>query len=177
MANIQLSILPPDEGMRLTLDMVKREYVAQLMPGNPKTNSTIIGFGANRAIYNGKPYSFSSKQVEELQDIITRIGTALMQVRIQQEPQTQADSPLCYGDDMVSKFKVLGKVIKLPYLFINVLGKTEKWQKMHLSAKKERYYNHFTDSELSLINDGIRTIALKLCSLQLQYQPPLTDCN
>lgn len=169
MANIQLSILPADEGMRLALDMVKAKYVAQLMQGSDKTCLLLLSFGVNHNLYHGKPYEYPDKMVEELQDIITRIGTALMQVRIQQEPQTQAESPLCYGDDMVSKFKVLGKVIKLPYLFINVLGKTEGWMKMHLSAKKERYYNHFTDSELAMINDGIRTIALKLCAIQLQH--------
>ena len=89
---------------------------------------------------------------------------------VTQDDQTKEDSPYCYGEDMVSKFKVLGKVIKLPYLFINVLHKTVKWQKMHLSGKTERYYNHFTDDELVMINRGIQTIAQKLSSIQLVYQ-------
>ena len=171
MANIQISTLhlPADEGMRLALDMVKSKYVAEQMEGSDKTSLLLLSFGVNHNLYHGKPYYYPDKMVEELQHIITQIGTALMQVQILQDPQTQEDSPLCYGDDMVSKFKVLGKVIKLPYLFINMLCKTEGWQKMHLSAKKEKYYNHFTDAELSMINDGIRAIALKLCAIQLQH--------
>lgn len=132
----------------------------------------VITRGVNHSMHNNKPYYFSEKYVSDLQRVIISVGTSLMKVRILQEPQSEVEYPLCYGDDMVSKFKVLGKVIKLPYLFINVLGKTKKWQSMHLFEKKESYYNRFKDAELDLINDGIRAIALKLCSIQLEYQVP-----
>ena len=177
MANYSIQKLPADQGMRQALDMIKSKHVAERMEGGDKTCGLLLSFGVNHNPYNGKPYYYSDKQVDELQHIITTVGMELMNVRILQEPQSEADFPLCYGEDMVSKFKVLGKIIKLPYLFINILGKTEKWQKMHLSGKDEVYYNRFTDDELSLINDGIRSIALKLCSIQLQYQQPPQKAN
>ena len=171
MATISIEKIPADQGMRQVLDMVKREHIAQQMEGSPKNNYLLVGFGANNTIYNGKPYQYSTKQVEELQRIITEVGTTLMHTQILQEPQSEQDYPMCYGDDMVSKFRVLGKVIKLPYLFVNVLGKTIGYQKLHLSMKNEvKYYNRFTDEELSMLNDGIRTIALKLCSIQLTVE-------
>lgn len=167
MATISIERLPADQGMRQVLDIIKQKYMAEQMEGGDHSCRTLLSMGITHVLYNGKPYYYSEQMVADLQRIITEVGTTLMHTQILQEPQREQDYPMCYGNDMVSKFKVLGKVIKLPYLFINVLGKTEKWQKMHLSAKKEFYYNRFTDAELSMINDGIRTIALKLCSIQL----------
>ena len=168
MATISIEKLPADQGMRQVLDMIKQKYVAEHMEGGDHSCQILLSIGITHALYHGKPYYYSSQMAADLQRIITEVGTTLMHTRILQEPQSEQDYPMCYGDDMVSKFKVLGKVIKLPYLFINVLGKTEAWMKLRLSAKREvKYYNRFTDEELSLINDGIRTIALKLCSIQL----------
>ena len=172
MESIVVQKLPAEQGMRQVMDMIKLKYITELMDGNDKSCASIITRAVNRHLRNGKPFHLSEKNVSELQRIIVDVCASLMKVRILQEPQSEEEYPLCHGDDMVSKFKVLGKVIKLPYLFINVLGKTEKWQKMHLSGKSEVYYNRFTDSELDLINDGIRAIALKLCSIQLEYQVP-----
>ena len=168
MANLSINRLPADQGMRQVLDIIKQKYVAEQMEGGNQSCQILLSMGIKHNLYNGKPYYYSSQMVADLQRIITEVGTTLMHTQILQEPQSEQDYPMCYGDDMVSKFKVLGKVIKLPYLFINVLGKTEAWMKLRLSAKREvKYYNRFTDDELSLINDGIRTIALKLCSIQL----------
>lgn len=171
MATISIEKLPADQGMRQVLDMIKQKYVAEHMEGGDHSCQILLSIGITHALYHGRPYYYSSQMVADLQRIITEVGTTLMHTQILQEPQSEQDYPMCYGDDMVSKFKVLGKVIKLPYLFINVLGKTEAWMKLRLSAKREvKYYNRFTDDELSLINDGIRTIALKLCSIQLTVE-------
>lgn len=173
MENFTIEKLPADQGMRLVLDILKAKYVAERMEGGNTSCNVYLCSGVYHYSYHGKPYYFSNERVLELQQIVTEVGAMLMQTKIVQESQTACEYPLCYGEDMVSKFKVLGKVIKLPYLFVNVLGKTERWQKMHLTDKREvRYYNQFTDDELSMINDGIRSIALKLCSIQLQYQDP-----
>lgn len=171
--NISINRLPADKGVLLALEMVKNIYLAEQMRGNKTSNLAKIAFGANHTLYHGRPYYYKLYEVEELQRVILETGMKLMQVRITQEPQSEEDSPYCYGNDFVSKFKVLRKMLCLPYLFINVMGKTEGWQKMHLSGKaKVKYYNQFTDSELEEINAGIRTIALKLCSIQLEYQTP-----
>lgn len=138
MENITVQKLPADQGMRQVIDMIKSKYIAELMDGNNETCRIFLTMGVNHCLYNNKSYYFSEKEVSNLQRIITDIGTSLMKVRILQEPQSETEYPLCYGEDMVGKFKVLGKVIKLPYLFINVLCKTENWQKMHLSGKAQK---------------------------------------
>lgn len=170
MENLMIQKLPADDGMRQVTSMIKAIYIAKLMDGNDSTCNSIISRGIKHSLFNKRPYYFSEKEVYDFQRIITDIGTSLMQVRILQEPQSEAEYPLCYGDDMVSKFKVLGKVVKLPFLFMDVIGKKKRWMTMHLTSKEDFYYNRFTDSELDLINDGIRFIALKLCSIQLEYQ-------
>lgn len=170
---VRINRLSADKGVRLALEMVKLNYLAEQMQGNKATNITKIGYGAKHNLYHGKPYYYKQSDVEVLQRIILDTGMKLKQVRITQEPQSEMDNPYCYGEDFVSKFKVLRKIVCLPYLFINVMGRTENWQKMHLSRKTEtRYYNKFTDSELEEINAGIRTIAHRLCSIQLEYQTP-----
>ena len=164
--------LPADEGMREVLDMVKGKHLASLMDTNNAASAvTWISFGANHNTHNGKPYYYSEKQVEDLQAAINWTCYHLNATEILSEAQTKEVYPLCYGIDYVSKFKVLGKVIKLPYLFTNVLGKTKKWKDMHLSQKREvKYYNKFTDDELDMINEGICEVARRLGAIKLEWQ-------
>ncbi|MDE5998583.1 MAG: hypothetical protein K2H04_00670, partial [Bacteroidaceae bacterium] len=131
MENITVQKLPADQGMQQVISMIKSKYIAELMDGNNENCRTILSNGVYHNIKHNKPYYFSEKQVSDLQRVIISICTSLMQVRILQESQSEAEYPLCYGDDMVSKFKVLGKVVKLPFLFIDVIGKKKRWMTMH----------------------------------------------
>ena len=159
--------------MQLAKSMVKSIYIAQKWG----RRGSVLSSGTNRSKVGGKPYSFSQWDVDELQEVITGIGQELMDVKIIQVPQSQEDYPLCYGVDMVEKFKTLGKVIKLPYLFCTVMERPTTWQGMHLCNRASACYNKFTDEELTIINEGIRTIALKLCSIQLQCTESNTRKN
>ena len=152
--------------------MIKVSHLASLMDTNNVTSAAVmIGHGAHHHIVNGKPYYYSEKQVEDLQAAINWTCYHLNATEILPEAQTKEVYPLCYGIDYVSKFKVLGKVIKLPYLFTNVLGKTEAWRKLRLSKKWEvKYYNKFTDDELDMINEGISEVARRLGAIKLEWQ-------
>ena len=157
--------------MREVLDIAKVSHLASLMDTNNAASAGVmIGHGLHHHIVNGKPYYYSEKQVEDLQAAINWTCYHLNATEILPESQTKEVYPLCYGIDYVSKFKVLGKVIKLPYLFTNVLGKTEKWRKMHLSQKDCPYYNKFTDDELDMINEGICEVARRLGAIKLEWQ-------
>lgn len=154
------------EGMSYAIEMVKTLYLGSFLK-SPRTGCIIISSLANSVENTGATFYLTDDGVKYLQDVLNKISSSLINVQIVDEPQSQETSPLCYGEDYVSKFKVLGKVIKLPYLFQTVMGKTVRWQKMHLSDKKERYYNKFTPEELQQINDAIRTIAINLASIKL----------
>lgn len=169
---IQTSIkkLPASQGVREVLEMIKLNYLASAWKKSIHSGINTIYKGTRQVEQNGVPYIFTYEEVYTLQHVITAIGVKLMQTKVEQGPQTEESSPMCYGEDMVSKFKVLGKIIKLPHLFIDVMGKTECWQKMHLSGKNPKYYNQFSDNELEMINQGIQSIALSLCSINLEYE-------
>ena len=156
--------------MREVLGIVKKKHLAQWMGTDESSSLTYISMGMKHLIRNGQPYYYTEQQVADLNMGISLTAAHLLKTEVKQGEQTAEESPYCYGEDMVGKFKVLGKVIKLPYLFIDVLGKTERWQKMHLSDKKERYYNQFTDEELAMINEGIRKIAERLMDIRLFYE-------
>lgn len=156
--------------MREVLNMVKSKHLTTFIDGQVNTTMVWISFGMKHSLHNGQPYYYSQQQVQDLNMGISLTAAHLLKTEVKQGEQTAEESPYCYGEDMVGKFKVLGKVIKLPYLFIDVLGKTERWQKMHLSDKKERYYNQFTDEELAMINEGIRKIGERLMDIRLFYE-------
>ncbi|MBP5479931.1 MAG: hypothetical protein J6Y15_11295, partial [Bacteroidaceae bacterium] len=152
--------------------MLKGGYIGSFM----KTKST--GRHVVSCISNNSPTSevlqyYSLEGVRYLQNVLNDIVASLAKVSITSEPQSEEQFPLCYGEDYVSKFKVLGKVIKLPYLFQNLLGKTEGYQKMKLSRKSDRYYNMFKEEELKQINSAIRTIAINIASINLVYDEEL----
>lgn len=164
---------PASAGMRMVLDMIKAKHLADLVDSNQNYAKVWISLGANHGIYNGKPYYYPEQKVLDLQRVITQTAEGLMNTFLTDSEQTMDEFPYCYGEDFVSKFKVLGKVIKLPYLFYNVLGKTEGWMKLRLSSKWEvKYYNKFTEDELKQINDGIHEIAHMLMDITLEYEKP-----
>lgn len=162
-----------DEGVKFATSIIKNNYLADLMPGeNHMSKVTLISNATSHTLRNGKPLYFTKKQVEDLQDCLGKAVSAILAIRILSTPQSQEEYPYCYGDDYVSKFKVLRKVLCLPYLFTTLMGKNTRWMKGHLSDKPASYYNKFTDEELEQINSAIRTMAIQLASIKLQYQEP-----
>ena len=160
------------EGLAYATSMLKANYFASLLKST-KSGYNIISAIVNSNDLSGISFYYSPEGVKYHQNVLNDIVANLAKVSITSEPQSEEQFPLCYGDDYVGKFKVLGKIIKLPYLFRNLLGKTERWQKMHLSQKDCPYYNKFKEEELKQINAGIRTIAINIASINLVYDEEL----
>ena len=154
--------------------MIKGNYIGGILK-SAKTSYNIVSAIINSNDLCGISFYYSPEGVKYLQNVLNDIIANLAKVSITSEPQSEEQFPLCYGDDYVSKFKVLGKVIKLPYLFQNLLGKKEKWQRMHLSDRTDFYYNTFKEEELKQINAGIRTIAINIASINLVYDVELEN--
>lgn len=164
---MEIQNMPYGEGLLYVATMVKTTH----LEGITGIYGTRIRQGSIHAVVNGKPLYFSQDIIDKLQKAIISIGTQLMNTNVTLEPQHEDGNPYCHGNDIVSKFKVLGKVIKLPFLFIDVMGRTERWQKMHLSDKNQpKYYNKFSQEDLEEINNGIHSIALRLLSVKLMYE-------
>lgn len=160
------------EGMAYATSILKSTYLATLMK-NPTSGANVISCLAN-GFYTSLIFYYTPDGVKYLQSVLNDVVASLAKVSITSEPQSEEQFPLCYGEDYVSKFKVLGKVIKLPYLFQTLLGKSKKWKDMHLSQKSEvRYYNRLSDEDLKQINSGIRTIVINLASINFVYDEEL----
>lgn len=160
------------EGLTYATSMITVNYLGAFMK-SPNRGRDAVSLIINSRNNTGAIQYYSPEGVKYLQNVLNDIVANLAKVSITSEPQSEEQFPLCYGDDYVSKFKVLGKIIKLPYLFRNLLGKTEGYQKMKLSAKNDRYYNTFKEEELKQINAGIRTIAINIASINLVYDEEL----
>ena len=160
------------EGLEYVFTMLKTDYFGSFM--RSKASGRSVASCIVNSLYQTKTIQYYTPEgVKYLQDVLNDIVASLAKVSITSEPQSEEQFPLCYGEDYVSKFKVLGKVIKLPYLFQNLLGKTENYQKMKLSRKTDRYYNAFKEEELKQINAAIRTIAINIASINLVYDEEL----
>ena len=160
------------EGLTYATGLIRSNYIGLFLK-SPKSGYFDISSIINSRDRNGISFYYSPEGVKYLQNVLNDIVASLAKVSITSEPQSEEQFPLCYGEDYVSKFKVLGKVIKLPYLFQNLLGKKGKWQRMHLSDRGDFYYNKFKEEELKQINAGIRTIAINIASINLVYDEEL----
>lgn len=156
------------EAMLVVSKMIRLRYLASVMGGKTHSNEILLTSGKCGVIRNGKPYEFSSDMIVKIADAIRATGTLLINTRILATPQSEEEYPLCYGEDYASKFKVMRQAVVLSHIFITMMGKTVRWQKMRLNDKSEvKYYNKFTDEELDTINSCIHSIALTLLSIKI----------
>lgn len=156
------------EAVELVSSMIKLRYLAKAMDGQYRSNETILSAGKLGTTMNGKPYEFTPDIIKKVESAIRATGTLLINTRILATPQSEEEYPLCYGEDYASKFKVMRQAVVLSHIFITMMGKTVRWQKMRLNDKSEvKYYNKFTDEELDTINSCIHSIALTLLSIKI----------
>lgn len=144
--------------------MLKSQFLAQQADISNVTLSRCLHGGLN----NGKPDQFTSQHIASIERAIHEIGGKLLLTKVERTPADEATQPYAYGETLLEKIKILGKVISIPYLFTECVGWSENKRKLHLNNRFEpKYYGVFSDEELSLINRSIRTIALSLCQMEL----------
>lgn len=167
MENIQVREMTAKEAITYVSKMVKIQYLASLMEGTRKSNQIFLSCAKNELLVHGVPYEFTPGLTQKLAGAIRTVGLQLLDVRILPTPQTEEEYPLCFGDDYVSKFRNLRKAVCLPYIFIDCMGKTMKWQLIHISDSHDRYYNTFKPEDLAQINRVIQSIAVSLLSIKI----------
>lgn len=90
---------------------------------------------------------------------IRRCAQMLLDTKLEEGPQSALDSPLFYGLTFIEKFRVLGKFVKIPFLFENVMGKSYSWRSLRLYNKQSNRFNHFTNEELEEVRQGLHVMA------------------
>ena len=161
---MEIKRLPADEGVRLVTKMVKGYYLAE----KAGLHINILSLGQTHAIKNGKPYYFSTSNIEKISCAINQIAQELLSIKVLD------------NGDVLSQLLELRKKVCLPYIFQEYMGKSPSWQKHRISDKaycrrNGKIYNmlgKFTSDEVSQINDAIRVIALTLLSIELVSDNP-----
>lgn len=155
---MEIKRLPADEAMRLVTSMIKTDYIVELTGLSP----SIISQGQNHSIVKGKPFYYKERHLLLLRNAVKYVIKELLYIEISD------------NKDILSQLKELGNIVRLPYIFQNIMGKTEFWvnkrisQKVNTDARKEcSMLEEFTSDEVLQINDAIRIIALTLLSIEI----------
>jgi|GEM_PF-549849 len=156
--------LPAGEGVRLVTSMIKGGYLAD----KAGLHINILSLGQTHAIKNGKPYYFSTCNIEKISCAISQIAQELLSIKVLD------------NGDVLSQLIELRQKVCLPYIFQDCMGKSESWQRNRVSKKINSRKNgreytmlgKFTSDEVCQINDAIRVIALTLLSIELVSDNP-----
>ena len=155
---MEIKRLPADEAMRLVTSMIKTDYIVELTGLSP----SIISQGQNHSIVKGKPFYYKERHLLLLRNAVKYVIKELLYIKISD------------NKDILSQLKELGNIVRLPYIFQNIMGKTEFWvnkrisQKVNTDVRKEcSMLEEFTSDEVLQINDAIRIIALTLLSIEI----------
>lgn len=145
------------EGLKLITEMVTNNWLSE-MSG---ISFRMISFGIKHNIVNGKPYYFNEWQIRQINNAIILMSDSILYQKM-------------FSDqDSFFSLKRFGKKIKLNYIFQTLMGKTSKWQRMHMNDITEtRYYGKFTDQEIININLSLRQMSAKLRSIELVCDKP-----
>ena len=103
---------------------------------------------------------------------LRRCAQMLIDTKLEEEPQSAFDSPLFYGLTFIEKFKVLGKYVKIPFLFEEIMQKSYNWRSLRLYNKRSKYYNKFTAEELEEVHKGLQTMAHAILTIHFVSDEP-----
>lgn len=145
------------EGLKLVTEIVTTRWISE--------TTGINYYAVSRCLHNsmagGKVFYFNEDQIRKINDAIIIMSSSI------QHHKFLAD------EKSFQELKGFGKRIKLNYLFQNIMGKTQRWQKMHMSEVKEfRYYGKFTEQEIIDINLALIQMGAKLGSIELVCDKP-----
>lgn len=146
------------KGLIYISNFIKLTYISKR---SGKCNS-IISAGIRHSARNGKPYYFDDSMVSSFESLVHSIGYDLLNTSIHTTPQNDI---IIVGNTFIEKFKSLGEVVHLPYIFNERMGWTTKQKLMRLSQKDNSCYNKFTTEHIEQVNSIIREIAIELLSI------------
>lgn len=147
------------QGLPMIAEMIKFKYVTDYIG----KSSSWIYHKMNHETTATTSKGFSQSDIDLLNMVFHDIGEKLLSTRIS---HVEPDNILGTRQKIVQEIKELSKVVCMPYIYINKLGKNITWYKKRMSCP-EKY--RFKDEEITLINMSIVEIANKLISIELTF--------
>lgn len=149
--------VPVKQGLPMIAEIVKLKYITDTLG---KSSGWIYN-KMNSEKTTTKSKGFSQEDIDLLNTVFEEIGKELLSTRISHVEQ---DDVLGSRQNIVQQIKELSKVVCMPYIYINKLGKNITWYKKRMSCP-EKY--RFKDEEITLFNMSIVEIGNKLLSIEL----------
>lgn len=143
-----------EKGLPIVLDMVKSvAFVKEIGKSDSwmynKLNHNVICDIEGR---------FSGSDAELLNKGMKILGTKLLGVRITYSEDRQ---------DVIDQVKSVAKVIRMPYIYIDRMGKCKDWYKNRTCNRKGTVTPRFSEDDILFFNMSIVEIANKLLSMEL----------
>ena len=140
------------EGLKIASQYLTQNFIASCCG---------IGIQGISAYTQKEPRRFFNQNntLEKYNYGIRRCAQMLLDTKLEEGPQSALDSPLFYGLTFIEKFRVLGKFVKIPFLFETVMNKSYNWRSLRLFNKQSKHYNKFTAEELEEVHQGLQEMA------------------
>lgn len=146
-----------NQGLPMIAEMIKFKYVTDYIG----KSSSWIYHKMNHETTTTTSKGFSQSDIDLLNTVFKEIGEKLLSTRIS---SVETDDIIESRQKIVAQIRELSKVICMPYIYINKLGKNITWYKKRMSCP-EKY--RFKDEEITLFNMSIVEIGNKLLSIEL----------
>ena len=115
--------------------------------------------GMSRTIRHGNSVKLRQEEVDRMNEALLQIAEYINKVEITTE-------------DTRAQMKVLSKQIKMPYLMMKVMGKSEAWMKRRMSQKPSvKEYKEFNEQDVNEINLALQQVSTKLASFCVNNHP------
>lgn len=153
--NIERTQVNVYEGMAMVAEMVKMKAFSE---ATGKTQA-LWSAKMNHNIKNGKELCFVEADLSFLNDALLKLSKKLAKTQI----------VYCKNrETVVEQIREVDKIVSMPYIYDNVLGKGRVWYKdrMRMTLANGRPY-YFHEDDIQKMNNAIITISNRLKSIEL----------
>lgn len=151
--------IPVQKGMQSLEGIIRFTHLCKVMG----KSTGLIHEKTHGSTIRGFELKFKQKDVDMINSALQEIGNRLLYSVISKEPSHDPRS-YAVGETVVEQIRALGKVVCMPYIYRDRMGKTIVWFK---NRQNKNATSHYNDEDIMTINMIVREIAYKLLSIEL----------
>lgn len=151
--------IPVRQGMLSLEGVIRLSYLCKVMG----KSVGLIHDKIHGSTIRGFELKFKQKDVDMLNSALQEIGNRLLYSVVSREP---SNDPRSYaaGENIAEQIRALSKVISMPYIYRDRMGKTKLWFD---NRQKKGGTCRYSDEDILTINMIVREVAYKLLSIEL----------
>lgn len=151
--------IPVRQGMQSLEGIIRLSFLCKVMG----KSVGLIHDKIHGSTVRGFELKFKQKDIDMINSALQEIGNRLLYSVLSKEP---SHDPRSYtmGDNIVEQIKALSKVVCMPYIYRERMGKTITWFNNRQKKGATCYYD---DEDILTMNMIVREIAYRLLSVEL----------